>query len=393
MNEWSQTICLNMIVKNEAPVIRRCLDSVLPLVDAWVIVDTGSTDGTQEIVREHLRHLPGELYERPWQDFAHNRSEALALARGRGDYVLVIDADEVLEIASGFRLPHLTADAYNIRVRYGGCEYLRKQLVKNALEWRYEGVVHEYITCPQSRTERFLDGLATVPRHDGARARDATTYRRDALLLERALLDTPDDRRYVFYLAQSYRDGGDLELALRNYRRRAEMGGWREEVWFSLYQIAQIRERQEAPWGEVMADYLAAWQYAPDRVGPLFRIGMHYQTRREFHTAHLFFARAAAIPRPGPERLFVEQALYDFQLPLEYGVASFYVGDHAEAIATNNRLLRSNQRQYTLLRGSNQRQHTLLHTVNQRQRTRPHTVNERQRTRLHTSSRQQQSHL
>src|SRR5262245_25158942 len=126
------TVCLNMIVKNEAPVIRRCLGSVLPLIDSWVIVDTGSTDGTQDIIREYLRQLPGELHERPWKHFAHNRSEALALARDRADpadYIMVIDADEVLEIAPEFVMPPLTEDSYTVQVHYGGCTYLRRQLV------------------------------------------------------------------------------------------------------------------------------------------------------------------------------------------------------------------------------------------------------------------------
>jgi len=70
-----QTICLNMIVKNEARVIRRCLDTVRPFIDRWVIVDTGSTDGTQALIREVLQGVPGELHERRWKDFAHNRNE------------------------------------------------------------------------------------------------------------------------------------------------------------------------------------------------------------------------------------------------------------------------------------------------------------------------------
>jgi glycosyltransferase involved in cell wall biosynthesis len=76
MNAQGLTICLNMIVKNEAPVIGRCLASVRPLIDQWVIVDTGSTDGTQALIREALADLPGVLIERPWVDFAHNRNEA-----------------------------------------------------------------------------------------------------------------------------------------------------------------------------------------------------------------------------------------------------------------------------------------------------------------------------
>ena len=83
----TKTITLCMIVKDEARVIERCLASVLPLIDYWVIVDTGSTDGTQEKIRKFFENvgIPGELHERPWKDFGHNRSEALELARSKAD--------------------------------------------------------------------------------------------------------------------------------------------------------------------------------------------------------------------------------------------------------------------------------------------------------------------
>ncbi|HYH82369.1 MAG TPA: glycosyltransferase [Longimicrobium sp.] len=340
MNEHGQTVCLSMIVKDEAPVIRRCLDSVKALIDHWVIVDTGSSDDTREIVRAHLAGLPGELAERPWVDFAHNRSEALALARGRADYVLVIDADEVLETDPGFRLPRLEADSYNLEMRYAGCTYLRKQLVRDALPWRYEGVLHEYIHCDQARTEAFLPGIRTVPHRDGARARDPGTYRRDAEVLERALRADPGNARYAFYLAQSWRDAGEPGRALEAYRRRAAMGGWAEEVWFSLYQAAQLLERTGRPWPETMQAYLDAWEAMPDRAGPLYRVGLHHSRHGRHALANLFFSRALQIPLPGPERLFVERAVYDHFLPLEHAVSCYYVGRHAEAVDTNNRLLR-----------------------------------------------------
>lgn len=339
MNSFGQTICLNMIVKNEAHVIRRCLDSVRPLIDHWVIVDTGSTDATPDIIREHLRDIPGDLVQRPWVNFAHNRTEALQLARGRADYLFTIDADEIVEFSPGFILPRLTADSYNLEMLYGGFSYMRKQLARNDLPWRYTGVLHEYIHCDEAKSEETLSGLRTVPRHDGARARDPQTYRRDALLLEQTLLEEPDNPRNQFYLAQSYRDAGDPELALRHYRRRVEMGGWSEEIWFSLYQIAQLKEKLDKPWPEVMQDYLAAYQYRPDRAGPLFRIGLHHQAKGEYAIAHLFFSRAMFIPYPATSRLFVERDVYDYLLPVEYAVAAYYVGDHAAAIETNNTLL------------------------------------------------------
>lgn len=341
MNRHGQTVCLNMIVRNEAPVIARCLASVRPLIDAWAIVDTGSTDGTQEIVRELLADLPGELIERPWRDFASNRTEALQHARGRADYVFVIDADEVVELEPDFSLTHLTSDAYLVEVSLGACTYPRRQLVRDALKWRYEGVLHEYITCEQASTEGELDGIRTVPYQDGCRARDPSTYRRDALRLEEALIDEPENSRYAFYLAQSYRDAGDMESALRWYRSRAEMAGWREEVWYALYQIALLMEALEYPWAEVLEAYLAAFEFQPDRAGPLFRIGLQYQRRREYALAHMFFGRAMRIPAPGRDRLFVERPVYDYLLAVEYAVAAFYVGDHEAAVATNNELLRS----------------------------------------------------
>ena len=153
MNKAGQTICLCMIVKNESRVIERCLASVRGLIDAWAIVDTGSVDGTQDLIRQTLHDLAGKLLERPWVNFGHNRTEALQLARGRAEYVLVIDADEELVQDPDFELPRLTADAYTAEVFYSGCTYLRRQLVRTALAWRYEGVLHEYITCEAALSE------------------------------------------------------------------------------------------------------------------------------------------------------------------------------------------------------------------------------------------------
>jgi len=340
MNKHRQSFCLSMIVKNEAPVIRRCLDSVRSIIDYWVIVDTGSTDGTQDVIRENFGDLSGELIERPWVDFAYNRSEALNLARGRADYLLVIDADETLQSTEGFEMPLLSADSYDIEVRCGAFTCARKQLLRSSLPWHYEGVLHEYACCHEARSEEFLHSLWIASYRDGARARDPQTYFRDAQTLERALRDEPNNARYVFYLAQTYVLLKEFDLALRHYKRRVEMGGQNDEVWFSLYQIAQLEQFNAKPWAEVMQQYLTAYEFMPDRAEPLLHIGVNYQAKGDYHTAHHFFSLAMKIPHPGNNRLFVERHIYEYLLPLEYAVACHYVGEYSTAIATYNRLLR-----------------------------------------------------
>src|SRR6201993_3432328 len=118
-------ICLNMIVRNEAHIIGETLDSVAPYISSWVIVDTGSDDGTQELIRNHMARLgiPGELHERPWRNFGHNRTEALNLAQGHGDYIWVIDADDTVVGAPEFT--ELRADVYELPIKYASATYWR----------------------------------------------------------------------------------------------------------------------------------------------------------------------------------------------------------------------------------------------------------------------------
>src|ERR1700758_897611 len=106
-----------MIVRNEAHVVRDVLDSVAPYISSWVIVDTGSEDDTQELIRNHMARLgiPGELHERPWRNFGHNRTEALNLAQGHGDYIWVMDADDTVVGTPEFS--GLSADMYWMPIR------------------------------------------------------------------------------------------------------------------------------------------------------------------------------------------------------------------------------------------------------------------------------------
>lgn len=327
------TIGLSMIVKNEAPVIRRCLDSVLPLIDHWVIVDTGSTDGTQAIIRTHLSGLPGTLYERDWQDFAHNRSEALALARPHADYSLVIDADDFLEALPEPEALELTQDSYTLDIVDPPLLYPRTQLVSNRLDWCYRGVLHEFMWCPQNQTTGHLPWKMRR-NHDGARRRDPQTYHRDAQVLRKALETEHDPfmrARYTFYLAQSFRDSQQPDLAIEHYRARAGMGGWQQEVYYSLYQIARLMEDQGAAIDEVLQAYETAWLAYPSRIEALHDASRLCRMQGRYQQGYELAKRG--LGRPYPEgALFGHPWMYETGLLDELAVNAYWIGRYAESL-------------------------------------------------------------
>ena len=335
-----QVICLSMIVKNEAAVIRRCLDSVRPLIGYWVIVDTGSTDGTQDIIREHLRGLQGELHERPWRDFAHNRSEALQLARPHGDYSLVIDADDVLDIGEGFRLPELSADSYMLDIFFDNIRYQRIQLVRNALPWRYRGVLHEFLSCEEAQPPGHLPIVMRI-NPDGARRQDPARYRKDAAILEEAILTETDPvliARYEFYLAQSYRDCGENEKAVEAYLRRAGLGFWDEEVFYSFYKAGQLKETLGHNREDVLMLYRRASDAAPARAEALHAASRLCRNAARYQEGYEFAKRGLALAAP-QDGLFVEPWIYDYGLLDEFAVNAYWAGKYEESHQACLRLL------------------------------------------------------
>src|SRR5579863_1826124 len=251
--ERLRTIGLCMIVKNEAHVIMRCLESVRPLVDYVLIEDTGSTDGTQQIIRDWLirENLPGEVIDEPWQNFAYNRSHVMEKLRAvEGvDYAMIIDADDKLVLEPGFVPAAFKAalrdDLLDIQIRHGGSRFYRPQLCSNHKPFCFKAVLHEYLEAPPGNISRKnAEGFYIETGRGGARNKNPRKYQDDAAALEKALATETDPfliSRYTFYLAQSYRDCNEKELALKNYLKRAEAGYWIEEVFESLYGAAKMK--------------------------------------------------------------------------------------------------------------------------------------------------------
>src|SRR5271155_3397612 len=298
MANGSNTIGLCMIVKNEANLIRRCLESALPLVDYILVLDTGSTDGTQQIVCDFLddHGVPGAVIDEPWRDFAYNRSFALERLREVPgiDYALMLDADDVLVLDPGFDAKAFKAqmrhDHYDVLVDEGAVTHFRGHICSNRLPYAYKGVLHEYLDAPpgerghtkatgisihasrggarSQNPRKYHDEAAVLPPQASPgyrRSQNPRKYHDDAAVLEQALTSETDPglvSRYTFYLAQSYRDAGRLDDAARAYAKRAEMGGWVEEAWHArLAEARCLRDLKDE--GGFLRQALAAVRQRP----------------------------------------------------------------------------------------------------------------------------------
>ncbi len=334
-----KTICLNMIVKDESPVIRRCLTSVINLIDYWVIVDTGSTDGTQQIIRECLLQIPGELHERPWINFAHNRNEALALAKNRGDYLLFIDADEQLHYSSSFKMPNLTKDFYVSTVETeGGVRIHRELMVNNQLSWTWVGVLHEAVTCPQAKSYEILRQVINQAYQDGRRSGDSQKFLHDAQILEQALKDDPHNSRNMFYLAFSYDVGGRYDSALEYYQKRLRMKGSEEEIFYSLYRIAWLQEQLGKEFETVVDSYSKAFLARPSRAEPLFCLTNYYVQKNKPLLAYFVSKFAQSIPMSNDHAL-VDYPIYAYRLLEQFADCSYLIKRYDETLSAYQKLL------------------------------------------------------
>lgn len=338
-------IVLAMIVKDEAHVIRRCLDSVRPLIDAYCIVDTGSTDGTQRIVETELAGLPGVVLDRAWVDFATNRTQALELARPFGEYALMIDADVECRIDPGLDVGRwkesLTADVLRIELR-DGIRYQRPLLTSTRLPFVYRGVLHEYLVVPDGAVDGgIVEGIHYRSSFDGARSGNPTKFQDDAAVLASAFASgaEPDlDSRYAFYLAQSLRDCGDVIGAEMMYRARAAMGGWAEEVYVSQLWRARMLRARGGALGDALLALAAAQEVVPSRAEAWCEAAAQSRAAGLPSLAHLFARRAVEIEEP-VDGLFLETDCYRWRALVEYAVTAAHVDDLGGGARACHRLL------------------------------------------------------
>lgn len=365
----SPLLVVLLMVKNEKEVIIPTLQTLLSKKNepgsmeiAYILYDTGSTDGTDTIAKDFFIEHGIKRYriaKDEFVDFSTSRNRALNLARKSypsSTFILFPDAewymhnfDDLLDFCRKKSADYNkgeTPPAY-YRVRMGRPEYMsltpRLFLTHDSVE--FEGVVHE---CPNKYSGENVP--ASIYFDIGASRfgteKSQKRWFRDRELLLKDLEEHPDNPRTALYLGLTESWIKDYENAYKHLKHRLTLPSFAQEDYWAVYNLAEVVETlsyeqpEKFTWREAHDYYLQAFNMRPHRAEPLVRIASYYRDRGNYEISYLYARRAAELPLPSVEEevLPILTTVYSFERwdilsQVAWYVADYELGERAVKIA------------------------------------------------------------
>jgi len=368
-----ESICLNMIVKNESKNLPRLFDSLfldehgcithplsstspVPLIRDYVIVDTGSNDNTPSIIKKYWEakneklseenKVNGKVLFSVFKNFGENRTEALnhAYAITKSKWIMFLDADMCLspvkagdkhtfKIQDIFdRLSSISNNIVSLKQKNGNLEWWNTRLVRTSHKIKSVGVTHEYYDTNNDPYPNYRMDLFYI-NDIGDGGSKSNKFARDIALLEEGLKQDPSNARYYFYLAQSYMNlpvkesasKENKEKAIVLFKKRIEMGGWVEECWYSHYKIMEL---YLSLGNEEQAEKhtFLGFQLHPKRAEAIYKMCKHYREAGKNALSHRYYLMGKDIPLPS-DALFLETNVYDYEFAYENSINHYYLSN------------------------------------------------------------------
>lgn len=354
-------VCLVMILKNEAHTVVNTLRTVKDAIDCYQILDTGSTDGTQKVIRTFFqenpsqltemkgRIVPGDIYEEKFIDYGATRNRILVLAKEKVNpiFTLMLSADEELLNPSDLRA-FLQACRYARGTQHGaypvlmntGVKFDSVRLARVDSAWRYRGRVHEYLAPPDGpytslyRSEKPFN--VNFNATDGPRRFQSQFFIRQ--ILEEDLAANANDTRSIYYLARTNSGINNHSEAYRYYDLLSKRSKWDEEIYHGMVMKALESKYLDVHWHERQTMLLDAFQYKPNNMDALHALAQDHFDSGRFQLAYVFALRAVAVPMPASlsaiENVLLRPTkyLYDYEGHRLLGFAAREIGEWAQCV-------------------------------------------------------------
>ncbi len=330
-----------MLVEGNPIGLSKCLESIRPHIDHWVIADFGMDDNAENTILKALEDVPGEIVDVPDADKAGIRNALLQHSNALADYLLLMDADLSLELESGVgRLSEqLFEDAYFITTETP-IRHADIRLIRTNKNWQYFGVANEFIACSDSSTDIVTLDMAKLSKW----SLPSKQHAENALIAERLesqIRDHPDDSHALFFLAKHCSENQQHQRAIELFTRflQADQQWDPQWSWFALYQRAKLMEVEKANFDDVVREYEAAYEFRPERAEPLFELARLHRENNKFAKAEVYGQKAFTMPILSSETFDLDTNIYHWHIPNEYAIACQHMGHQAEAIKAINRAL------------------------------------------------------
>jgi hypothetical protein len=350
--EYSNLICLCMIVKDAGPLFEKVLTDNLSIIDQWCILDTGSTDGTQDVIRRVLKNKKGNLYEEPFVDFMVSRNRCLELAGNVCKFIIMLD--DTYSVRGDLRT-FLTevrgdqfSDSFSLLIQSDDSEYYSNRIIKSSSNLKYIHRIHEVITDINNHNVTIPPDCAFIfdNRSDYMEQRTTSRKQFDLDLLFKELEEFPDDPRALYYIAQTYGCLGDETNKAKYFRKRINhpVQGYVQEKIDSYFELARTMNfKLNGDWKECEKLYLAAWNLDHKRPDSLYFIGIKYYLDKDYSTSYKYFKSAFEIGYPIDSQYSLKPTLSFHFLPKFLTEVCYYLGDFATGEAAANLFLTSNR--------------------------------------------------
>lgn len=335
-----------IMVKNEAQVLEATLQ---PLVDGgithFVVLDTGSTDDTLAVADTFFKqydYVNAHVIQEPFVDFSTSRNYGLDVTERlfpQATFMLMPDAEWYMHNVEGllkFCKDHqsdMCNPYYLLSVRSSTEALYHPRLIRCHHVSRFVGSTQEAMNVVSYASVPDDVYFEWRPSQKGNK-KSAQRWLRDLDLLLKDYKDNPYNDRTLFYLGQTYECLGDWENAYAYYQKRAEIKGWDEEDFATVYRLGRVapmlssqKQRSLVPLS--VEHYLKAFSLRPYRAEPLVQIAQYYIDSGEMDLAFLFALRAVKLPYPKKDILFVEKYMYDFVRYDLLGICAWYVGEYS----------------------------------------------------------------
>jgi glycosyltransferase involved in cell wall biosynthesis len=323
------TICLNFICRDNIKTIEHMIMSAEPIIDEVVACDTGSVDGTLELLTKLKQKFETEfkkdfhIVEDKWKNFGHNRTlmSKHAYKKAKSDYIMIVDTDAWVEFTENFP-KKFTHDFYNLNWYFASTLINLPLFLKNKKAWKWNNYAHNVLDTNGESKGGTIKGI--LVKEDGRnRTEENKHLNRTYNLLKQQIEDGNNTSRTDFYFAR-VSSGINPTESIEYYYKVINGDNWSEEKYISCCDLANLEPDKK------IEHLLNAYQINPLRAEALYYLGHHYRVAQKYHLAEFFLMKSISIEY-SDKVLFVAINVYTYLRYFEASIALYWTGKFKEA--------------------------------------------------------------